>query len=157
MHRAQSDGDPARGRKRTADLLQGQVGLPGNQLQHLRAVLAQPGATIAAHRARARLAFSPPALTPPAGAADTDIKPRRRALPPSAIKPITRSLKSCEYGAGISPPMASSNRSFANQQAPENPSLYVSTRSETALAPPALRLARLDRRVRKSRNGHHRT
>src|SRR4051812_6026031 len=106
MHRAQSDGDPARGRKRTADLLQGQVGLPGNQLQHLRAVLAQPGASIAA----------------------------RRALPPSAIKPITRSLKSCEYGAGISPPMASSRSSFANQQAPENPSLYVSTRSETALA-----------------------
>src|SRR4051794_11373776 len=30
--------------------------------------------------------------------------------------------------------MASSRRSFANQQAPENPSLYVSTRSETALA-----------------------
>ncbi len=29
--------------------------------------------------------------------------------------------------------MASSRRSFANQQAPENPSLYVSTRSETAL------------------------
>src|SRR3954468_2450965 len=56
-----------------------------------------------------------------------------RALPPSAIKPITRSLKSCEYGAGISPPMASSRRSFANHQAPENPSLYVSTRSETAL------------------------
>src|SRR4051794_668450 len=57
-----------------------------------------------------------------------------RALPPSAIKPITRSLKSCEYGAGISPPMALSRSSFANQQAPENPSLYVSTRSETALA-----------------------
>src|SRR3954452_15439940 len=28
-----------------------------------------------------------------------------RALPPSAMKPITRSLRSCEYGAGISPPM----------------------------------------------------
>ena len=57
-----------------------------------------------------------------------------RALPPSARKPITRSLKSCEYGAGISPPMASSNLSLANQQGPENPSLYVSTWSEIALA-----------------------
>ena len=56
-----------------------------------------------------------------------------RALPPSAMKPITRSLKSCEYGAGISPPMASSNLSLANQQGPENPSLYVSTWSEIAL------------------------
>src|SRR3954449_4650868 len=44
-----------------------------------------------------------------------------RALPPSAMKPITRSLRSCEYGAGISPPMASSRRSLANQQGPENP------------------------------------
>src|SRR3954471_10927329 len=75
VHRAQPDGDPARGRKRTADLLQGQVGLLGNQLQHLRTVLAQPGAPIAAHRARARLALGPPALTPPAGAAEADIKP----------------------------------------------------------------------------------
>jgi hypothetical protein len=50
-----------------------------------------------------------------------------RALPPSAMKPITRSLKSCEYGAGISPPMASSSLSLANQQGTENPFLYVST------------------------------
>src|SRR3954451_14457680 len=50
-----------------------------------------------------------------------------RALPPSAIKPITRSLRSCEYGAGISPPMAWSSLSLDNQQGPENPSLYVST------------------------------
>src|SRR5215218_2086744 len=104
VHRTQSDGDPACGGKRIADLLQGQVGLLGNQLQHPRAVLAQPGATITAHRARARMAFSPP------------------ALPPSAMKPITRSLRSCEYGAGISPPMASSSLSLANQQGPENPS-----------------------------------
>src|SRR3954453_11939678 len=44
-----------------------------------------------------------------------------RALPPSAMKPITRSLRSCEYGAGISPPITSSSRSLANQQGPENP------------------------------------
>src|SRR6185503_5425228 len=44
VYRTQPDGDPARGCKRTADLLQGQIGLPGNQLQHPRAVLAQPGA-----------------------------------------------------------------------------------------------------------------
>src|SRR3954452_20669956 len=44
-----------------------------------------------------------------------------RALPPSAMKPITRSLKSCEYGAGILPPTAWSSRSLANRQAPENP------------------------------------
>src|SRR6185369_8167613 len=50
-----------------------------------------------------------------------------RTLPPSAIKPMTRSLKSCEYGAGISPPTASSSRSLANQQGPENPLLYMST------------------------------
>src|SRR4051812_11134684 len=109
VHRTQPDGDPARGRKRTADLLQGQVGLLGNQLQHLRTVLAQPGATIAAHRAWPRLAFGAPALRPADGAADADIKPCR--CPPraaaSAMKPITRSLRSCEYGAGISPPMAS--------------------------------------------------
>ena len=49
-----------------------------------------------------------------------------------ALKPITRSLRSCEYGAGISPPMASSSRTLANQQGPENPSLYVSICSETA-------------------------
>src|SRR4051795_3743986 len=97
MHRTQPDGDPARDRKRAADLLQGQVGLPGNQLQHLRAVLAQPAATVAAHRARARMALGPP------------------ALPPSAMKPITRCLRSCEYGAGISPPMAWSSCSLDNQ------------------------------------------
>src|SRR5215213_11946862 len=51
VHRTQPDGDPARDRKRAADLLQGQVGLLGNQLEHLRAVLAQPAATVAAHRA----------------------------------------------------------------------------------------------------------
>jgi hypothetical protein len=45
-----------------------------------------------------------------------------RALPPSAMKPITRFLRSCEYGAGISPPITSSSRSLANQQGPENPS-----------------------------------
>src|SRR4051812_32468284 len=78
MHRTQPDGDPARDRKRAADLLQGQVGLPGNQLQHLRAVLAQPAATLAAHRARARMALGPPALRPASSAADTDIKPCRR-------------------------------------------------------------------------------
>ena len=77
MHRTQPDGDPA-GRERAADLLQGQVGLLGNQLQHPRAVLAQPGATVAAHRARARMAFGPPALRPTDGAADADIKPCRR-------------------------------------------------------------------------------
>src|SRR3954463_613650 len=82
MHRAQPDGDPARDRKRTADLLQGQVGLLGNQLQHLRTVLAQPGATIAAHRAWPRLAFGAPALLPANGAADADIKPCR--CPPRA-------------------------------------------------------------------------
>jgi len=50
-----------------------------------------------------------------------------RALPPSAIKPITRCLKSCEYGAGISPPMAWSSRSLDNQHRSENPFLDVST------------------------------
>ena len=78
VHRAQPDGDPARDRKRAADFLQGQVGLLGNQLQHLRGVLAQPAATVAAHRARARMALGPPALRPASSAADTDIKPCRR-------------------------------------------------------------------------------
>src|SRR6188472_785939 len=78
VHRTQPDGDPARGRKPAADLLQGQVRLPGNQLQHLCAVFAQPAATVAAHRARARIAFGPPALRPASSAADTDIKPYRR-------------------------------------------------------------------------------
>src|SRR5688572_8169376 len=78
MHRTQPDGDPARDRKRAADFLQGQVGLPGNHLQHLRAVLAQPAATVAAHRARARMALGPPALRPASSAADTDVKPCRR-------------------------------------------------------------------------------
>src|SRR3954464_16073163 len=82
MHRTQPDGDPARDRKRAADLLQGQVGLPSNQLQHLRAVLAQPAATVAAHRALARMALGAPALTPASSTADTDIKPCRR--PPCA-------------------------------------------------------------------------
>jgi hypothetical protein len=50
-----------------------------------------------------------------------------RALPPSAIKPITRFLRSCEYGAGISPPIAGSSLRLANQQGPENPFLDVST------------------------------
>jgi hypothetical protein len=80
VHRTQPDGDPARGRKRAADLLQGQVGLPGNQLENHRAVLAQPGAAITAHRAWPRMAFSPPALRPANGAADADIKPRCRRL-----------------------------------------------------------------------------
>src|SRR5918997_4031728 len=44
VHRTQPDGDPGGG-KCAADLLQGQVGLLGNQLQDPRAVLAQPGAT----------------------------------------------------------------------------------------------------------------
>jgi len=78
VHRTQPDGDPAGDRQRAADLLQGQVRLPGNQLQHLRAVFVQPAATVAAHRARARIAFGPPALRPASSAADTDIKPCRR-------------------------------------------------------------------------------
>jgi hypothetical protein len=78
VHRTQPDRDPARGRKRAADFLQGQVGLPGNQLQHPRSMLAQPGATVATHRARARMALGPPALRPADGAADADIKPHRR-------------------------------------------------------------------------------
>src|SRR3954453_7124793 len=45
-----------------------------------------------------------------------------RALPPSAIKPITRPLRSCEYGAGISPPLVWSSFSLDKQQGPENPS-----------------------------------
>src|SRR3954471_11175824 len=85
VHRTQPDGDPARDRKRTADLLQGQVGLLGNQLEHPRSVLAQPGATVAAHRARPRLALGPPALRPANGAADADIKPCRR-LPRAAAQ-----------------------------------------------------------------------
>src|SRR6476660_9851794 len=114
MHRTQPDGDPARDRKRAADLLQGQVGLPGNQLQHLRAVLAQPAATVAAHRvALLTLTSNRAAAT--------------RALPPSAIKPITRCLRSCEYGAGISPPMACSSCSLDNQHRSEHPFLDVST------------------------------
>jgi len=75
MHRTQPDRDPARGRKCAADFLQGQVGLPGNQLQHPRAVFAQPAATVAAHRARARMALGPPALRPASSAANADIKP----------------------------------------------------------------------------------
>jgi len=78
VHRAQSDGDPARDRKRIADLPQGQIGLLGNQLQHPRAVLAQPGATVATRRARACMALGPPALRPAEGAADTDLKSPRR-------------------------------------------------------------------------------
>ena len=78
MHRAQPDRDPARSCKRVADFLQGQVGLPGNQLQHPRAVFAQPAATVAAHRARARMALGPPALRPASSAANADIKPCRR-------------------------------------------------------------------------------
>jgi hypothetical protein len=77
LHRAQSDGDPG-SRKCAADFLQGQVGLPGNQLQHPRSVLAQPGATVATHHARARMALGPPALRPADGAADADVKPHRR-------------------------------------------------------------------------------
>ena len=50
-----------------------------------------------------------------------------RALPPSAMKPITRCLRSCEYGAGISPPMAWSSCSLDNQHRSENPFLHVST------------------------------
>jgi hypothetical protein len=78
VHRAQPDRDPARSCKRVADFLQGQVGLLGNQLQHPRAVFAQPGATVAAHRARADMAFGPPALRPTGGADDADIKSHRR-------------------------------------------------------------------------------
>src|SRR3954463_1956013 len=79
LHRTQPDGDPARDRKRAADLPQGQVGLPGNQLQHPRSMLAQPGATVATHRARARMAFGPPALRPADGAAKETLK--NSALP----------------------------------------------------------------------------
>jgi len=78
VNRTQSDGDLARGRKRAADLLQGHVGLLSDQLENPRALLAQPRATIATHRAGTRMAFGPPALHPPAGAADADIKPCRR-------------------------------------------------------------------------------
>jgi hypothetical protein len=70
----------------------------GNQLQHLRAVLAQPGATIAAPRTRARMAFSPPALRQQMAllTLTSNRTAAARALPPRAMKPITRSLKSCE-------------------------------------------------------------
>jgi len=85
LHRAQSDGDPAPGRKRTADLPQGQIGLLGNQLQHPRALRAQPGATIATHRARACMALGPSALRPAEGTADTDLKSPRRC-PRAAAK-----------------------------------------------------------------------
>src|ERR1051325_7237648 len=76
-----SDRLAARGGKRADGLLQGHVGLLAKQLEDplagpiQRAVPIQPGATVAAHRARARMAFSPPALSPPAGAADADIRP----------------------------------------------------------------------------------
>jgi hypothetical protein len=129
VHRAQPDGDPARGRKRAADLLQGQVGLLGNQLQHPRAVLAQPGATIAAHHARARMAFSPPALRPTKGAADADIKPRRRCSRAAAQRhetddtlPQILRVRGRHIASN-----ACSSRSLANQQGPETPSLFVST------------------------------
>ena len=107
VHRAQSDGDPARDRKRIADLPQGQIGLLGNQLQHPRAVLAQPGATVATRRARACMALGPPALRPASSAANADIKPCGRRPCAAAQRQETnhRSLKSCEYGAGISPSM----------------------------------------------------
>jgi len=85
VHRAQPDRDPARSCKRVADFLQGQVGLLGNQLQHPRALRAQPGATIAAHRARACMALGPPALRPAEGTADTDLKSPRRC-PRAAAK-----------------------------------------------------------------------
>jgi hypothetical protein len=130
VHRTQPDGDPARGRKRTADLLQGQVGLLGNQLEHPRAVLAQPGATLAAHRAWPRMALGAPAPRPADGAADADIKPCR-CLPRAAAQrhktdhtlPQVLRVRSRHIASnGIS-----SSRSFANQQGAENPFLYVST------------------------------
>jgi hypothetical protein len=95
----QPDGDPARDRKRAADLLQGQAGLPGNQLQHLRAVLAQPAATVAAHRARARMALGPPALSPASSAADTDIKPcRRRPCAAAQRHETNEALSQLDFG-----------------------------------------------------------
>ena len=102
MDRTQPDRDPARGRKCAADFLQGQVGLPGNQLQHPRSVLAQPGATVAADRARARMPSARQRCAQRMAllTLTSNRIAAARALPPSAIKPITRCLKSCEYGAG---------------------------------------------------------
>ena len=128
VHRTQPDGDPG-GRKRAADFLQGQVGLPGNQLQHPRSVLAQPGATVATHRARARMALGPPTLPPADGAADADIKPCRRRPRATAQRHETdhtlpqilrvRGRHSASNGM-VSP-------TLAHHQRPENPSLYRST------------------------------
>ena len=129
LHRAQSDGDPG-SRKCAADFLQGQVGLPGNQLQHPRSVLAQPGATVATHHARARMALGPPALRPADGAADADVKPHRRC--PCAAAQRHKTNHTLASGPAStepaqSPPMAWSSLSLDNQQGPEYPSLYVST------------------------------
>jgi hypothetical protein len=69
-------------------------GCRANQLQHPRAGLTQPGATIAAHPARACVAFSPPALAQRRAllTLTSNRTAAARALPPSAMKPITRSL-----------------------------------------------------------------
>ncbi len=78
MQRAQPDGDPAQRRHRSADLLQGQIGLFGDQLQNPRTVLPYPGPMITAHCTRPRMSFRPPPLRPPDGTANTHLKPRRR-------------------------------------------------------------------------------
>src|SRR3954449_11738466 len=128
VNRAQPDGDP-QGRKRATDFLQGQVGLLSNQLQYPRAVLAQSRATVAAHRARARMAFGPPTLRPAGGAADADIKPRRRCS--RAVAPRQETDHTLPQVLRVRGRHIASNgmvsRTLAHHQRPENPSLHRST------------------------------
>ena len=49
-------------RQSAADLLQGQVRLPGHQIEHRPAMLPQPRAMVTAHGASLGMTFGPPPL-----------------------------------------------------------------------------------------------
>src|SRR5579863_3207724 len=124
--------------QRAADLLQGEVRLLGHQLQDHCAVLGQARAVIAPHRAGLGVTFRPQPLRPANRRADADLKrpAADRAEAPVPTAAATRSRKSPEYGAGISPP----NDMLRHHCRRSDPGctffLFESTRSETALGAP---------------------
>ena len=133
-HRHQPDGDPGRG-KRATDLLQRQIGLPGDQLQHQTAMLGQARAVIAAHRTRFCMSLRTPALRPADRGADADVKPfGRRSSGSSRLNKADHALSQvlrvwCRHIAPNDMLRPQTRRSATAWESP----FYDSTRSGTAL------------------------
>jgi hypothetical protein len=126
-------------RQCTADLLQGQVRLLGQQLQYRRTMLDQTRAVIASHRAGAGVTLGPQPLRPPNRRAHTHPKPARRR--PRRCPRCYRCCHAITQIPRIWCRHIVPQRYVASPPSPIRASLQIfylaeSTRSETALESP---------------------